>query len=161
VKKAGAARVLGVDKDTRIIHGCTLLKKLYQVEDIDFQAEDITSLTDDFALDVGMMIDFIGKYSITSGMLPKFLDAIERVSKKEMILSIRPVYRVDKHLANDSRGLLQKYPEKYLRNGCFYAMEYVLDRFRDNWRIGTIGSTGEKDEVIKELVVLLRKSPID
>lgn len=159
VKKAGAARVLGIDKDPRIIHGCTLLKKLYQAENIDFQIADITSLTADFASDVGMMIDFIGKYSILSGMLPRFLDALELVAKNEMILSVRPVYRVDKHLGNNRQELLRKYPEKYLRNGCFYTMEYILDRFGDNWRIGTIGATEEKEDVIKELVVLLRKTP--
>lgn len=158
VKKAGAVRVLGIDKDARIIHGCNLLKKLYHAVDIDFQVQDITSLTGDFVFDVGMMIDFIGKYSIISGMLPRFLDVLDLVSKSEMILSIRPQYRVDKHLENDSRGLLQKYPGNYLRKGFFYAMEYVIDRFRDNWRISTIGSTREKEEVIKEIVVLLRKT---
>lgn len=157
VKKAGAAKVLGIDNDERIIRGCHIIKKLSHLEDIDFQALDITSLSRDIVFDVGMMIDFIGKNSIVSGMLPKFLDALELVSGKEMILTIRPVYRIDKHLQNDTRGLLQKYPQKYLRGGCFYTMEYILDRFRKNWRFDVIASNTGKEIVIKETILLQRK----
>jgi SAM-dependent methyltransferase len=157
VKKAGAAKVLGIDNDERIIRCCQILKKLSHLEDINFQALDITSLSGDFVYDVGMMIDFIGKNSIISGMLPKFLDALELVSGKEMILTIRPVYRIDKHLQNDIRGLLQKYSPKYLRGGCFYNLEYILDRFRKNWQIDIIAPNRKKDIVIKETILLKRK----
>jgi hypothetical protein len=103
------------------------------------------------------MIDFIGKNSIISGMLPKFLDALELVSGKEMILTIRPVYRIEKHLRNDIGGLLQKYSAKYLRGGCFYNLEYILDRFRKNWQIDIIAPNKKKDIVIKETILLKRK----
>ncbi len=156
VKKAGAAQVLGIDNDERIIRGCHIIKRLSQLEDIDFQARDITSLSRNSVFDVGMMIDFIGKNSITSGMLPKFLDALERVSGKEMILTIRPEYRIDKHLHNDTRGLLQKYPD-YLRAGRFYAMEYVLDRFRRNWQIEIMTANKGKEIVTKETILCQRK----
>ncbi len=157
VKKAGAAKVLGVDNDERMIRGCQIIKKLSHLEDIDFQTLDVTSLTGDSVFDVGMMIDFIGKNSIISGMLPKFLDALELVSGKEMILTIRPVYRIDKHLQNDTRGLLQKYSQKYLRGGCFYNMEYIFDRFRKKWQIDRIAPNREKNVVIKETILLQRK----
>lgn len=157
-KKAGATQVLGIDNDASLIRGCNIIKRLHQVEGVDFQVADILSLTGEFSFDIGMMIDFIGKNSIISGLFPKFLDVLELVSRKQMILSIRPVYRVAKHLGNDSQGLLQKYPEKYVHDGCFYALEYSLDRFSENWSIDTIGATYEKEEVTKEIVVLLRKT---
>jgi SAM-dependent methyltransferase len=157
-KKAGATQVLGIDNDASIIRGCNIIKKLHQAEDIDFQVANILTLTGEYSFDIGMMIDFIGKKSIISGLFPKFLEVLELVSRKQMILSIRPVYRVAKHLGNDSQGLLQKYPGKYVRDGCFYALEYSLDRFRENWCIDTIGATYEKEEVTKEIVVLLRKT---
>jgi SAM-dependent methyltransferase len=157
-KKAGAKQVLGIDNDASVIRGCNIIKKLYQAEDIDFQVADILSLTGKFSFDIGMMIDFIGKNSIISGLFPKFLDVLELVSRKQMVLSIRPVYRVVKHLGNDSQNLLEKYSGKYVRDGCFYAMDYSLDRFRENWCIDIIGATYEKEEVKKEIVVLLRKT---
>jgi predicted nicotinamide N-methyase len=158
-KKAGAARVLGIDCDERIIRGCNIIKQLYGVDDVDFQAMDITALSNDLACDIGMMIDFIGKNSIIAGMLPKFLDALESVSRREMILSIRPAYRIAKHLGNDTRGLLRKYPEKYVRNGRFYNMEYVADRFRSNWRIDILTSPHAAQIESKETVLMRRKRP--
>lgn len=159
VKKAGAAKVLGIDNDNRIIHGCNILKKLYGVTDIDFQALDITTVGKNIGCDVGMMIDFIGKNSVVTGMLPKFLDALESVSRREMVLSIRPIYRIAKHLGNDTRGLLQKYPTKYIRNGRFYNMEYVADRFRNNWRIDILSPPHPAEIENKETILLRRKTP--
>lgn len=156
-KKTGATKVLGIDNDERVIRGFQILKKLYHLEDIDFQALDITSLSGDCVFDVGMMIDFIGKNSILSEMQQKFLDALELVSDKEMILTIRPVYRIDKHLQNDTRGLLQKYSSKYLRGGYFYNLEYILDQFRKNWKIDINAPNREQDIVIKETILLKRK----
>lgn len=159
VKKAGAAKVLGIDNDDRIIRGCDIIKKLYGVTGIDFQALDIVGLDENLACDVGMMIDFIGKNSVVTGMLPKFLDALESVSRREMVLSIRPVYRIAKHLGNDTRGLLLKYPAKYIRNGRFYNTEYVADRFRDNWRIDILSKPHAAEIENKETILMRRKTP--
>ncbi len=157
VKNAGAAKVVGIDNDARIIRGCTLLKKFYRIEDITFKALDITALGRESIFDVGMMIDFIGKHSIISGMLPRFLDVLERVSRQEMILSIRSVYRVDKHLGSDARGLLQKYSEKYVRNGRFYTMEYISDRFMEDWLMEILSPKRTGTVEIKQTVHLRRK----
>lgn len=148
---------MGIDNDERIIRGCHIIKRLSQLEDIDFQSRDITSLSRNSVFDVGMMIDFIGKNSITSGMLPKFLDALERVSGKEMILTIRPEYRIDKHLHHDTRGLLQKYAAKYLRGCLFYTLEYVFDRFRRNWQSDIMTTNKGKEIVTKETILCQRK----
>jgi SAM-dependent methyltransferase len=159
VKEAGAAKVVGIDNDNRIIRGCNIIKKLYRLKDIYFQALDITSLSGDITYDIGMMIDFIGKNSIIGGMLPNFLDALEVVSRREMILSLRPVYRIDKHLRNDAQGLLQKYSKKYVRGGCFYNMEYVVDRFRKKWLIDIISPNNKNEVEIKLTVHMTRKTP--
>lgn len=159
VKKAGAARVLGIDNDERVIRGCDIIKKLNGVTDIDFQALDITTIREDSACDVGMMIDFIGKNSIIAGMLPKFLDALESVSRREMVLSIRPVYRIAKHLGNDTRGLLRNYPAKYIRDGRFYNLEYIADRFRSKWQIDILTPPHANEIENKETVLMRRKTP--
>jgi len=159
VKKAGAAKVAGIDNDDRMIRGCNIIKKLYRLEDIDFQALDIMSLRGDITYDIGMMIDFIGKNSIIGGMLPDFLDVLELVSRGEMILSLRPVYRIKKHLRNDTQGLLQKYSKKYVHDGCFYTMDYVVDRFRDKWSIDIISPNNKNEVEIKKTVLLKRKTP--
>ncbi|MBM9605610.1 hypothetical protein [Desulfopila inferna] len=48
---------MGIDNDERIIRGCHIIKRLSQLEDIDFQSRDITSLSRNSVFDVGMMID--------------------------------------------------------------------------------------------------------
>ena len=131
---------------------------MYHIGDIKFQALDMTSLKSDLMFDIGMMIDFIGKNSVITGMLPKFLDVLERVSRKEMILSLRPVYQINKHLQNDTQGLLDKYTKKYVRKGCFLNMEYVTDRFRQNWEIERI-SRNNNQEVESKQTVLFRRNP--
>ncbi len=136
MKDAGAAQVVGIDYDARFIRGCTLLKNLYRIEDITFQVLDITTLDGDSTFDVGMMIDFIGKNSI---------------------LSIRPVYRIDKHLGKDTQGLLRKYPRKYVRERRFYTIGYVIDRFMENWRIELLSSDQIRRVEIKETIHLRRK----
>ncbi len=158
-KKAGAARVLGIDTDQRIIRGCELLAQLYQLQDVTFRTQDITTLNDSPAYDIGMMIDLIGKETIQTGLLPDFLDALERVSRSEMILSVRPIYRIKKHLGNDTRALMAMYSQQYIRNGCFHALDYVRDRFRNQWAMRIVAPKNDPEGTIKETLHLTCRTP--
>jgi ribosomal protein L11 methyltransferase len=157
VKKAGAACVLGIDSDVRLIRGCELLARLFQLEDIHFRAQDITTLDSSPAYDIGMMIDLIGKETIQTGLLPDFLNALERVSQSEMILSVRPIYRIKKHLGSDTQGLIARYSQQYVRNGCFHALDYVRDRFRNRWEMRIVAPKNDPEGTIKETLHLKRR----
>ena len=157
VKKAGARHVTGIDRDPRIIQGCRLLKDLLGVEDVSFVANDIAKSNGIGAYDTGMMIDFIGKATVITGDFREYLNVIERLSQKEMVLSIRPAYNIKKHLDNDFEGLAQKYSEDFLRQGHFQTLDYVLARFGSNWQMEIVSAASTPPGTKKETLYFKRK----
>jgi len=157
VKKAGAAHVLGIDKDRRIIRGCRILKRLFRADGISFLATDITDSHAIGTFDTGMMIDFIGKTMVTTGIIKEYLNALERVSEKNMILSLRPVYNVEIHLDNDFHGLAEKYPGHYIRKNSFFTIDYVREYFSSNWHMKTVFPERGSVDSEKHLIYFTRK----
>ena len=49
----------------------------------------------------GMMIDFIGKGFVRTGVFKEYLNVLERLSRKGMILSIHSADHAKKHLSCD------------------------------------------------------------
>ncbi len=158
VKNAGARHVTGIDIDVRIIAGCRLLKQLYRIEGVSFLAADITR-TDGFgAFDTGMMIDFIGKSSVATSLLSGFLDVLERLSRREMILSIRPAYHLIKHLNADAASLRRTYPGGYVRHNHFFTLDYVRDRFSRDWEMEIVSPKSIPPGTKKETLYFRRKN---
>lgn len=158
VKKAGARHVTGIDRDPRIIQGCRLLKNLLRIEEITFVASDIAASNGIGSYDTGMMIDFIGKATVITGDFKDYLNVLERLSQKEMILSIRPKYDINKHLGNDIEGLSQKYPEDFLRHNQFHTLDYVYERFGPEWRMEIVSPASTPPGTKKETLYLKRKA---
>ena len=156
-RKAGAKRVLGIDIDGRIIKGCNLLKKLICIDGVSFLALDISKPNGVGRFDLGMMIDFIGKTMITTGILKDFLSALERMSEAEMLLTVRPMYHVKKNLNGDFEGLREKYQGDYIRNNYFYTIDYVRDRFKNDWNMEIISPKNDPEGADKETLYFIRK----
>ena len=144
VKDAGARHVLGIDSDERVIEGCEILKRLYNIQDVFFKTADIAALDGIGVFDMGMMIDLIGKEKVKSGIMTTYLDVIERMSAKEMIFTIRPRYTIKKHLNHDFQGLSDKYPGVYIDGAYFSMLDYIRDRFRENWEMSTLSTEKER-----------------
>ena len=157
IKEAGARHVLGIDSDERVIEGAEILKRMYKVEGVSFQAADIAALTDIDLFDMGIMIDFIGKEMIKNGMIDTFLDVIARMSKSEMILTVRPDYKVKKHLDGDFQGLIERYSDRYVRGKHFYNLDYIRDRFGDDWEMAILST--EAWEFEGKIAVHFRRKP--
>ena len=130
---AGAAHVTGVDIDSRIIEGCRILKRLYKIDTVSFLVADITRSPPIGKFDTGMMVDFIGKSMVADGSLRTYLDVLEKMSQEEMIVNVRPAYKIAKHLGSDFRGLLAEYPREYVGKKYFHTLAYVQDRFGSRW----------------------------
>ncbi len=156
-QQAGAKHVTGIDKDQRIIQGCRILKAMLGIEDVSFFATDIVKSDGLGTFDTGMMIDFIGKIFVISGAFTAYLDVLERLSRKEMILSIRPAYHVKKHLGGDYKGLSQKYPGDCIRNDHFYMLDYVLARFDRDWQMEIISPASFPPGTKKETLYFKRR----
>jgi SAM-dependent methyltransferase len=144
IKKHGAAHVTGIDKDALMIQGCNVLKRLFQYDGVSFLAADVINNCDIGKFDVGMLIDVIGKSIIKKGLLKGFLRVLQQVSKKEIILTVKPVYQMSKHFNNDYKNLEKEYSDQYIRNGNFYAIDFIHDRLCVKWQMKSLLPDGKK-----------------
>ena len=143
VRNAGARDVLGIDMDERIIRGCEILKSLHGIESVNFRPLDITKANGIGKFDIGLMIDIIGRDKIRTGLAKDLLNSLERLSQKEMVLTLRPRYHIEKKLGTDIQRFREKYPVEYIRSSYFYMVDYVRDRFKATWEMRIL--SGRKD----------------
>lgn len=157
IKEAGARRVLGIDNDERVIEGANILKRMYNIDGVSFHTADIAALDTVDAVEMGIMIDFIGKEMVKNGMIDTFIDVIARMSKSEMILTVRPDYKIKKHLDGDFQGLTERYSDRYVRGKHFYNLDYIRDRFGDGWEMEILST--EAWEFEGKIAVHFRRKP--
>lgn len=158
VSNRGAHHVLGIDIDPRIIRGCQLLKKMYDYKSVDFVAHDFININELAQVDLAMLINFIGKTMVQNGEMISYLKAVERIASNEMLISIRPVYQIKKHLENDLPGLLDLYPARFIKKNCFNALEYVESYFQDRWHSTILSPINNFDDSHKKILHFHRKS---
>ena len=158
-RRAGARRVLGIDADARIIRGCEIIGMLNGVEGVTFRALDIIGAEGIGRFDIGLMIDLIGTQTIITGAAKALLDSLERLSGKEMVLTLRPRYHIGKKLGGDFQGLKEKYPGDYIRNNYFHAFQYVCNRFKAVWELSSISSQNDPQIEYKQTLHFVRRKP--
>ena len=157
VKRAGAGHITGIDSDNRIIRGCRILQHLFGMNGISFKTADVGNVEDLGSFHTGMMIDFIGKIMVGTGVMKEYFNSLESLSEKEMIITIKPAYHVIKHLNGDFHGLHEKYPEDYIRDNSFHIIDYVGDRFRHKWHMRIVPQKRRSNGADKELLHFTRK----
>ena len=157
VRNAGARDVLGIDMDERIIRGCEILKALHDVDRVNFRPLDITKANGVGKFDIGMMIDIIGRDKIRTGTAKEFLNSLESGSQKEMLLTLRPRYHIEKKLGTDFQRLRENYPIDYIRNSYFYMVEFVRDRFKAAWEMHIISGQNDPEGTKQTLYFIKRK----
>jgi hypothetical protein len=156
-RNAGASQVLGIDNDKRIIRGCDIIKALNNVDRVTFQTLDITKANGIGKFEIGMMINLIGKDMIRTGKAKDLLNSLERLSQKEMLLTLRPRYHINKKLQGDFKGLREKYPAEYIRDAYFHMVDYVCDRFKTDWEIRRVSSQNARESGAKQTLRFLKK----
>jgi len=157
VRNAGARDVLGIDMDERIIRGCEILKMLHDIDRVNFRPLDITKANGVGKFDIGIMIDVIGRDKIRTGTAKDFLNSLEKMSQKEMLLTLRPRYHIEKKLGTDFQRLREKYPVDYIRNSYFYMVDYVRDRFKAAWEMHTLSGQNDPEGTKQTLHFIKRK----
>lgn len=145
VRNAGASDVLGIDMDERIIRGCEILKALHDVDRVNFRPLDIRKANGIGKFDMGMLIDIIGREKIIAGTANDFLNSLESLSQKEMLLTLRPRYHIEKKLGTDIRRFREKYPVDYIRNSYFYMVDFVRDRFKATWEMHILSGQNDSE----------------
>jgi len=145
VRNAGASDVLGIDMDERIIRGCEILKALHDVDRVNFRPLDIRKANGIGKFDMGMLIDIIGREKILAGTANDFLNSLESLSQKEMLLTLRPRYHIEKKLRTDIQRLKENYPVDYIRNSYFYMVDFVRDRFKATWEMHILSGQNDSE----------------
>jgi len=145
VRNAGASDVLGIDMDERIIRGCEILKALHDVDRVNFRPLDIRKANGIGKFDMGMLIDIIGREKILAGTANDFLNSLESLSQKEMLLTLRPRYHIEKKLGTDIQRFREKYPVDYIRNSYFYMVDFVRDRFKATWEMHILSGQNDSE----------------
>ena len=156
-RNAGARYVLGIDLDERIIRGCEILKALHGVDGVNFRPLDITKANGVGKFDIGLMIDIIGRDKIRTGTAKDLLNSLERLSQKEMLLTLRSRYHIKKKLGTDVKRLREIYPADYIRKPYFYMVDYVRDRFKPAWEMHIISGQNDPEGTKRTLLFVKRK----
>ncbi len=130
----GARLVNGYERDARLCQGAILYAKARGYDNVRFLRRDFVASPPLRQYDMVMLIDFIGKQTVSQGRLPRVLDALERFSRKEIVLTIRPRYRVVKDLRTTQAALDALHGPGYVRGGHFFVLRYVVQYLAPAWR---------------------------
>ena len=131
--RLGAKRVVGIDINGEIIRGCEILGAHYGLSNVEFHAADFTKSDFGEIFDIGMMIDFIGKSAVRKCKLQACLTGLKRLSRSDMLLTLRPEYHIESDLDMDSDEFGTRYSSKFIRNRRFHLLDFVRATFGGKW----------------------------
>ena len=159
-RRLGAAAVVGVDREPRVLAGCELLKRHFDANGVDFACHNI----DDPAcplpaqrFDIAMLVEFIGKSFVLENRVAPALAFLERLSDRELILSVQKIYWIKKELGTTPERMLKLYPAQYVVGGDFLLLDYVRDFFAPRWRMEALSPMAEGYEKPRKF---LRFTPV-
>ncbi len=151
VKRLGAESVVGVDLDSNAVAGCRLLAELYGLSNMEFLASDFINLPLTTQFDCTMLINYIGKRSVSKGIVP-ILETLRTYSHGEIILTARLKYNISHNLQASPEQLRKIYGERYVRGENFYLVEFLQDFFHDRRSMSYI-SPDYDDKTLKRTLL--------
>jgi len=152
--RLGASEVVGVDRERGVLQGCEALKRHFNSL-ASFEAHDIydpACTLPGRTFDIAMLVEFIGKTFIVENRIASTLAFLERLSERELILSVQKIYWIRKELGASPDALRAMYTERYVRGGSFYLLDYVRDFFAPRWRMEPISEMAEGYEKPRKLL---------
>lgn len=137
-RRLGAASVVGVDREPMVLDGCSLLKQHFHIDGVAFECHDLedpacTLLSRTF--DIAMLVEFIGKTFVMQNRVAPALAFLERLSDRELIVSVQKIYWIRKELGSTPGRLRDIYPSRYVDGGDFRLLDYVRDYLAPRWRM--------------------------
>lgn len=124
-----ATSALGVDALPGVIDAARLYTDLLGTPGARFEVRDFVADPPREA-DLALMVDIIGKKTITKGRLYGCLDAMAATGAPELLFTIRPQYGVADLPASGGQ-LAALYPAKYLREDTFHLLELMDEHLGD------------------------------
>ncbi|QLA19694.1 class I SAM-dependent methyltransferase [Desulfolutivibrio sulfoxidireducens] len=156
--RLGAREVVGVDREAGVLRGCEILKRHFN-SPVSFEAHDIEDpccALLERTYDIAMLVEFIGKTFVLENRIASTLAFLERLSERELIVSVQKVYWIRKELGTSAETLHALYPERYVRDGSFHLLEYVRDFYAPRWRMEPISDMREGYEKPRKLIRFLK-----
>ena len=129
----GAAVVHGFDRDPRLCRGATLLARMHGQPNVGFFARDFIGIPPPRQYDMAVLVDVIGKKHVAEGMLLKILDAAQRFSAREIVMTVRPRYRVKKDLHTTPEALEHDYGPGLVHGRYFLVLRCVARHMAPHW----------------------------
>jgi ribosomal protein L11 methyltransferase len=154
-RQLGADQVLGVDWNEKVIRGAQLIGRIHGVGGVSFECVNFIDQGVAGQFDISLLIDFIGKENLREG-IHRVLSTIAGLTRRQMIISARPYYSINKHLQGDLTGLRSLYPESYMHGDSFHVLDFVRDYFRDDWDM-TVVSPEDDYYSVKRTLMFTRK----
>ncbi len=127
--RLGAARVVGLDINEKIIQACDILRDHLGLSQVEFKTADFLSAAPDYRYDIVIMIDYIGKNVINKFKLKKVLEAAESRSRKEILFTFHQAYTIRGKLKTAEENLIPFYTADFIRYGKFRVLDYVKHHF--------------------------------
>jgi predicted RNA methylase len=127
--RLGAARIVGLDINEKMIHACNILRDHLGLSRVEFKLTDFLSTAADNCYDIVIMIDYIGKNVINKFKLKQVLAAAESHSRKEIFFTFHQAYTIRGKLKTVEENLIPFYTADFIRDGKFRVLDYVKDHF--------------------------------
>ncbi|MFZ5428007.1 MAG: methyltransferase domain-containing protein [Thermodesulfobacteriota bacterium] len=156
-RRLGAKQVLAVDRETKVLEGGQLLRDVFGLDGVDFVSCDIEinpNCLTGRKFDMAMLVEFIGKTFVREGFIPRTLAVLEGLSDKELVLSVQKSYMIRKELGSTPDEMRRHYPETYIRGGDVHVLEFVLDFFKDRWKVEMLSTIQEGYEKPRKFIRL-------
>lgn len=133
--KGGARSVTGVDNDPLAIQGARLMASMRGATGAEFIEGDFKTMDMGRRFDMVMLIDSVGKEHVGKGRLGSTLDVLKRLARNEIVLTLRPIYRIRKHFKMTEEECAALYPGPRVQGKHFHLALRTADMLEPDWRL--------------------------
>jgi len=154
----GARQACGIDSDADAVAGARLLAEWRGLSSATFHVSDFLDKPPVLCADVVLLIDFIGKQTIAKGRLDAALRAADAYAAKEIVATIRPVYKVRDLPVSGPEALIEAYGAAYVSDGKFRLADYVEAFLGPGWAMTVLTDDDSLEKKYKYTVRFTRKT---
>ncbi len=130
--RKGAQSCLGLDSDEGVIEAARLIASTLDIKSVEFDVVNFLEEPLPRQFDVGLLIDFIGKATITKGRLQSVLRALNSAVRDEAVVTVRPRYRLENDLGLSENDAQRLGLSPFVHDGWFHLLE-CLEAWLPEW----------------------------
>lgn len=132
--KQGARLVHGYELDEHLCQGATAIAKMHEITGVEYFQKNFVEEPPIEHYDLVLLIDIIGKNTLAKGRLIPVLDALERYTDQEIIMTIRPHYSLH-GLQATTEELADMYGSGHIVHKRFRALRLIVNHLAPRWKV--------------------------